>query len=39
LERSLDRQPLEISATKQPLEHDNIRGASYFDFPDPSAVQ
>ena len=39
LERSLDRQPLEISATKQPLEHDNIRGASYFDFPDAPAVQ
>ena len=33
LERSLDRQPFEASETRPPLEHDNIRGASYFDFP------
>lgn len=32
LERSLDRQPLTTSETRPPLEHDNIRGASYFDF-------
>jgi transposase len=39
LERSLDRQPLEASATRPPLEHDNIRGASYFDPLDSPRVQ
>jgi transposase len=34
LERSLDRQPLETPETKPPLEHNNIRGSSYFDFTD-----
>ncbi len=33
LERSLDRQPFTAPQTRPPLEHDNIRGASYFDFP------
>jgi transposase len=32
LEHALDRQPLEAPVTKPPLEHDNIRGACYFDF-------
>jgi hypothetical protein len=31
LERSLDRQPLEALTTRPPLEHDNLRGAAYFD--------
>jgi len=31
LERSLDRQPVEVQATRPPLEHSNLRGASYFD--------
>jgi hypothetical protein len=31
LERGLDRQPLETSAPRPPLEHDNLRGAAYFD--------
>jgi len=31
LEHSLDGQPVEAPVTKPPLEHDNIRGASYFD--------
>jgi len=39
LERSLDRQPLEASATRPPLEHDNLRGASYFDPLDSPRVQ
>jgi transposase len=31
LERGLDRQPLETPAPRPPLEHDNLRGAAYFD--------
>jgi len=31
LERGLDRQPLEAPAPRPPLEHDNLRGAAYFD--------
>ena len=31
LERGLDRQPLEAPVTRPPLEHSNLRGASYFD--------
>jgi transposase len=31
LERSLDRQPLETSPRPLPLEHENLRGAAYFD--------
>ena len=31
LERGLDRQPLETSAPRRALEHDNLRGAAYFD--------
>jgi transposase len=31
LERGLDRQPLEAPVAPPPLEHSNLRGASYFD--------
>jgi transposase len=31
LERGPDRQPLEASAPRPPLEHSNLRGAAYFD--------
>jgi hypothetical protein len=31
LEHGLDRQPLETPAPHPPLEHDNLRGAAYFD--------
>lgn len=31
LKRGLDRQPLETSASAPPLEHENLRGAAYFD--------
>jgi len=31
LEHGLDRQPLEAPAIRPPLEHDNLRGAAYFD--------
>lgn len=31
LERSLDRQPLEMPPPSPPLAHENLRGASYFD--------
>ncbi len=31
LERGLDRQPLPTVATRAPLQHDNLRGAAYFD--------
>jgi len=31
LERGLDRQPLEAPVAQPPLEHSNLRGASYFD--------
>jgi transposase len=31
LQRSLDRQPLETARTAPPLEHENLRGAAYFD--------
>jgi transposase len=31
LERGLDRQPLEAPVARPPLEHSNLRGASYFD--------
>jgi hypothetical protein len=34
LERGLDRQPLEAPAPRPPLEHDNLRGATYFDSSD-----
>jgi transposase len=36
LKRGLDRQPLETSPSAPPLEHENLRGAAYFDsFPAP----
>lgn len=36
LERQLDRLPLEpMPAPRPPVEHDNIRGAGYFDAPEP----
>ena len=35
LERGLDRQPLPASAPRPPLEHDNLRGAAYFDPSEP----
>jgi transposase len=31
LQRSLDRQPLEVTRSAPPLEHENLRGAAYFD--------
>src|SRR5207245_4743094 len=31
LERGLDRQPLEVPATRSPLQHPNLRGAAYSD--------
>lgn len=31
LKRGLDRQPFETSASAPPLEHENLRGAAYFD--------
>ena len=31
LARALDRQPLEALTTRPPIEHSNLRGASYFD--------
>jgi len=31
LKRGLDRQPLETSPSAPPLEHENLRGAAYFD--------
>jgi hypothetical protein len=31
LQRGLDRQPLETSPSAPPLEHENLRGAAYFD--------
>jgi len=31
LERGLDRQPLRTPASRPPLEHNNLRGAAYFD--------
>ena len=39
LERELNRQPLEAPAARPPLEHDNLRGAAYFDPPDTPRVQ
>jgi transposase len=39
LERGLDRQPLPASAPRTPLEHDNLRGAAYFDPSDTPRVQ
>jgi hypothetical protein len=38
LVRGLDRQPLETPAPRPPLEHDNLRGAAYFDPSDPPRV-
>jgi transposase len=35
LERSLDRQPLESPPSPPPLQHENLRGAAYFDPPGP----
>ena len=31
LERGLDRQPLQVPATRSTLQHPNLRGAAYFD--------
>jgi hypothetical protein len=31
LERGLDRQPLEAPSARPALQHDNLRGATYFD--------
>ena len=39
LERGLDRRPLEPPAARPPLEHDNLRGAAYFDPSDTPRVQ
>ena len=39
LERGLDRQPLPASVPRPPLEHDNLRGAAYFDPSDTPRVQ
>ena len=39
LERSLDRQPLEAPAPRPSLEHDNLRGAAYFDPSDTPRMQ
>jgi transposase len=39
LERGLDRQPLEAPVRRPPLEHDNLRGAAYFDPSDTPRVQ
>jgi transposase len=39
LERGLDRQPLEIAASRPPLAHDNLRGATYFDPSETARVQ
>jgi transposase len=39
LERGLDRQALETPATRPPLEHSNLRGASYFDPSETPRVQ
>jgi hypothetical protein len=39
LERGLDRQPLETPTLRPPLEHDNLRGADYFDPSDTPRVQ
>jgi len=36
LKRGLDRQPLETSSSAPPLEHENLRGAAYFDSSAPS---
>ncbi len=39
LERQLDRLPLEqMPAPRPPVEHDNIRGAGYFDAPEPPTI-
>ena len=39
LERQLDRLPLaEMPPPRPPVEHDNIRGAGYFDAPQPSTI-
>jgi hypothetical protein len=37
LDRGLDSQPLENPEPRPPLDHDNIRGAAYFD--PPASVQ
>jgi transposase len=39
LERGLDRQPLEAPELRPPLEHENLRGAFYFDPSDTPRVQ
>ena len=39
LERGLDRQPLEAPVRRPPLEHDNLRGAAYFDPSDTPRMQ
>ncbi len=39
LERGLDRQPLETPAPRPPVEHDNLRGAAYFDPSETPRVQ
>ena len=39
LERRLDRQPLEASTRRPPLEYDNLRGAAYFDPSDTPRAQ
>jgi hypothetical protein len=39
LERGLDRQPLEAPTPRPPLEHDNLRGAAYFDSLETPRVQ
>jgi transposase len=39
LERQLDRLPLEsMPVPRPPVEHDNIRGAGYFDAPEPPTI-
>jgi transposase len=39
LVRGLDRQPLEAPTPRPPLEHDNLRGAAYFDPSDTPRMQ
>jgi transposase len=39
LERQLDRVPIEESSNGEPVQHDNIRGAAYFDPSKPPTLQ
>ena len=37
LQHGLDRQPLESTPPRPPIQHSNLRGAAYFEFAEPSA--